>query len=379
MNDKLLFTNCRVVLADQVVEASVSVADGVIRAIDGPAERAEIVDFEGDYLLPGLVELHTDNLEKHLEPRPGVMWPSSLAAVLAHDGQIAAAGITTVFDAISLGDFDSKGNRGAMLEGSVQALREARTANILRAEHLLHLRCELADASVIDLFNRFADEPVLRLVSVMDHTPGQRQWADIDHFRQFHRNKGWSEAELQAEVLKRQRRMEEHSGRNRQMVIARSRAVGVPIASHDDTTAEHIAEAVADGIAIAEFPTSREAADLARRNGMKVIMGAPNLVRGGSHSGNISTEELSIAGLVDALSSDYVPISLLHAAIALHQRHGIDLTETVAMVSRTPAQMVGLDDRGEIAVGRRADLIRVRLAGEVPVVRAAWRQGQRIV
>ena len=325
MNDKLLFTNCRAVLADQVVQASVSAADGVIRAIDGPAENAEIVDFEGDYLLPGLVELHTDNLEKHLEPRPGVMWPSSLAAVLAHDGQIAAAGITTVFDAISLGDFDSKGNRGAMLEGSVQALREARSAKILRAEHLLHLRCELADASVIDLFNRFADEPVLRLVSVMDHTPGQRQWTNVDQFRQFHRNKGWSEAELQAEVLKRQRRMEEHSGRNRQAIIERSRAIGVPIASHDDTTAEHVAEAVADEITIAEFPTSREAADLARRNGMEVIMGAPNLVRGGSHSGNISTEELSIAGLVDALSSDYVPISLLHAAFALHQRHGIDL------------------------------------------------------
>jgi alpha-D-ribose 1-methylphosphonate 5-triphosphate diphosphatase len=379
MNDKLLFTNCRVVLADQVVETSLSVSDGAIQAIDGPAQNAEIVDFEGDYLVPGLVELHTDNLEKHLEPRPGVMWPSSLAAVLAHDGQIAAAGITTVFDAISLGDFDSKGNRGAMLEGSVQALREARAAKILRAEHLLHLRCELADASVIDLFNRFADEPMLRLVSVMDHTPGQRQWTNVDQFRQFHRNKGWSEAELQAEVLKRQRRMEEHSGRNRQAIIERSRAIGVPIASHDDTTAEHVAEAVADGITIAEFPTSREAADLAQRNGMKVIMGAPNLVRGGSHSGNISTEELSIAGLVDALSSDYVPISLLHAAFVLHQRHGVDLPETIAMVSRTPAHMVGLEDRGEIAVGRRADLIRVRLTGDVPVVRAAWRQGQRIV
>lgn len=379
MNNKLFFTNCRTALADKVVEASLSVAGGTIEAIDGPAGGAAVIDLEGDYLLPGLVELHTDNLEKHLEPRPGVMWPSSLAAVLAHDGQIAAAGITTVFDAICLGDFDSKGNRGAMLEGSVQALGEARKANILRAEHLLHLRCELADASVIDLFNRFIDQPELRLVSVMDHTPGQRQWTNVDQFRQYHRSKGWSDAELNAEVLKRQKRMEEHSGRHRQAIVERSRAIGVPMASHDDTTAEHIAEAVADGIAIAEFPTSREAADLARRNGMKVIMGAPNLVRGGSHSGNISTEELSIAGLVDALSSDYVPISLLHSAFVLHQRHGIDLPETIAMVSRTPAQMVGLEDRGEIAVGKRADLIRVRLAGEVPVVRAAWRQGQRIV
>ncbi len=180
-------------------------------------------------------------------------------------------------------------------------------------------------------------------------------------------------------MAKRQQRMQEHSGRHRQTIVERSRQIGIPLASHDDTTAEHISEAVADGITIAEFPTSREAADLARRNGMTVIMGAPNLVRGGSHSGNISTEELSTAGLVDALSSDYVPASLLHSAFALHQRHGIELPGTIAMVSRTPASMVGLEDRGEIAVGKRADLIRVRLAGDVPVVRAAWRQGNRII
>ncbi len=176
MSNWLNFTNGRIVFSDQVAEASVQTGDGVIQAVDGAATGPEVVDLEGDYLLPGLVELHTDNLEKHLEPRPGVMWPSALAAVLAHDGQVAAAGITTVFDAICLGDFDSKGNRRAMLEGSVQALREARKADILRAEHMLHLRCELADASVIDLFDRFVDEPELRLVSVMDHTPGQRQW-----------------------------------------------------------------------------------------------------------------------------------------------------------------------------------------------------------
>jgi alpha-D-ribose 1-methylphosphonate 5-triphosphate diphosphatase len=378
MSNWLNFTNGRIVFSDRVAEASVQIGDGVIRAVDGAVTGPEVVDLEGDYLLPGLVELHTDNLEKHLEPRPGVMWPSALAAVLAHDGQVAAAGITTVFDAICLGDFDSKGNRRAMLEGSVRALREARKADILRAEHLLHLRCELADASVIDLFDRFVDEPELRLVSVMDHTPGQRQWTDIDKFRQYHRNKGWSDTELRAEVAKRQQRMQEHSGRHRRTIVERSRQIGIPLASHDDTTAEHISEAVADGITIAEFPTSREAAGLARQNGMTVIMGAPNLVRGGSHSGNISTEELSTAGLVDALSSDYVPASLLHSAFALHQRHGIELSGTIAMVSRTPARMVGLEDRGEIAVGKRADVIRVRLAGDVPVVRAAWRQGNRI-
>jgi alpha-D-ribose 1-methylphosphonate 5-triphosphate diphosphatase len=172
--------------------------------------------------------------------------------------------------------------------------------------------------------------------------------------------------------------MRENSARHRQTIVERSRKAGVPIASHDDTTAEHVAEAVEEGISISEFPTSREAAELARRNGMAVIMGAPNLVRGGSHSGNVSTEELSREGLVDALSSDYVPASLLHAVFILHRRRGLELPAAMNLVSRNPAHMVGLHDRGEIAVGKRADLIRVSLSDDVPVVRGVWRQGQRV-
>jgi alpha-D-ribose 1-methylphosphonate 5-triphosphate diphosphatase len=378
MSDKIVFTNCRTLLDGEVADANVAADDGIIQAIGAGAGGAAEVDCGGDYLLPGLVELHTDNLEKHLEPRPGVMWPSSLAAVLAHDNQIAGAGITTVLDAICLGDYDSGGRRSAMLERSVDALRDARESGILRAEHLLHLRCELGDDSVADLFHRFADDGALRLVSVMDHTPGQRQWTDIERFRQYHRNKGWSDAELQAEVARRQANMRENSARHRQTIVERSRKAGVPIASHDDTTAEHVAEAVEEGISISEFPTSREAAELARRNGMAVIMGAPNLVRGGSHSGNVSTEELSREGLVDALSSDYVPASLLHAVFILHRRRGLELPAAMNLVSRNPAHMVGLHDRGEIAVGKRADLIRVSLSDDVPVVRGVWRQGQRV-
>ncbi len=374
------FVHGRVVLADRVAETEVTVSDGVIAAIGrSPGQAWDIVDLEGDYLLPGLVELHTDNLEKHFEPRPGVFWPSPLAALLAHDGQVAAAGITTVLDAVCIGDLDSDGVRAAMLERSIAALREACGAAVLRADHYLHLRCELADPGLGESFERLVDEPRLRLISVMDHTPGQRQWTDIATFAQYHRDEGWSAAELEAQVVLRQRLMADHSARHRAQIVARGRALGVPLASHDDTTRDHVAEAVAEGIAIAEFPTTRLAAELARANGMAVIMGAPNLVRGGSHSGNVATAELAEAGLVNALSSDYVPSSLLHAAFLLHSRHGVPLAASVAMVSGQPAAMVGLDDRGRIAEGLRADLIRVRLLGEVPVVRGAWCQGRRVL
>src|SRR5262249_41849431 len=153
-----------------------------------------------------------------------------------------------------------------------------------------------------------------------------------------------------------------------------------PLASHDDTTLEHVAEAIRDGVAIAEFPTTLEAAEALHAAGIRVLMGAPNLVRGGSHAGNIATVQLAEAGFLDILSSDYVPSSLLMAALALPERvPSIDLPAAIRMVTKTPAEAVGLHDRGEIAAGKRCDLLRVRVAQGVPAVRAAWRAGHRVV
>jgi alpha-D-ribose 1-methylphosphonate 5-triphosphate diphosphatase len=153
----------------------------------------------------------------------------------------------------------------------------------------------------------------------------------------------------------------------------------VPLASHDDTEPEHVDEALRDGVSIAEFPTTTEAADALHAVGIKVLMGAPNLVRGGSHSGNVATSDLARAGRLDVLSSDYIPASLLMAALMLPAKApGIDLAAAIRTVTKTPAEAVGLDDRGEIALGRRADIIRVRAVGDVPVVRSVWRTGNRV-
>jgi alpha-D-ribose 1-methylphosphonate 5-triphosphate diphosphatase len=221
----------------------------------------------------------------------------------------------------------------------------------------------------------------VRLVSLMDHTPGQRQFRDEGKLRDYYRGKsgGMTDAELDVLFAKRIAYQAAHAETNHRQLVDLARARKVPLASHDDTTPDHVAEAIRDGVALAEFPTTVEAAQALHAAGIHVLMGAPNLVRGGSHAGNIATQELARAGALDVLSSDYVPASLLMAALRLPEAVAdIGLAAAVRMVSKTPAEAVGLSDRGEIAVGRRADLIRVRVAHDVPAVRSVWRSGQRV-
>jgi alpha-D-ribose 1-methylphosphonate 5-triphosphate diphosphatase len=221
---------------------------------------------------------------------------------------------------------------------------------------------------------------LVRLVSLMDHTPGQRQFASIEKYYEYYQGKfGYSDAEMAAYIEQKTDLNRRFSDANRRALAAMGRARGLPQASHDDGTVAHIQEAIDLGLRIAEFPTTLEAAEAARRHRMDVVAGAPNVVRGGSHSGNISARDLAAAGLLDILSSDYAPVSLLHAVFLLHQAIGIELPAAAGMVSSQPAAALGLDDRGEIAAGKRADLVRVRIVDAMPVARHVWRAGERVV
>lgn len=377
---EVIFTNAQIVTRRRVVRGTLVARGGLIHTVEeGRSSAPGAIDLGGDYLLPGLVEIHTDNLERHFQPRPGVRWPSSRAAMLAHDTQIAGAGITTVLDAVAVGDYSEGPARREMLRAAIAAVRDARNRVLMRAEHRLHLRCEISDPAVAEIFEELADTPFLQLISLMDHTPGQRQWATLDAFRSFYRDRRMSEADIEALLADRLEAQARYAAPNRRLVVDYARQRGIALASHDDATPEHVAESMADGVAIAEFPTTREAAALARANGIAVVMGAPNVVRGGSHSGNVSALELGAEGLLDGLSSDYVPTSLLHGAFLLHQTLGRPLPETVAAVSANPAAMIGLSDRGAIEIGRRADLVHVHLVDDLPVVLAAWRDAARVV
>jgi alpha-D-ribose 1-methylphosphonate 5-triphosphate diphosphatase len=374
-----LITNARLLTRDEIVTGTVEVVDGRFRDVQpGGSHACGAEDWEGDYLFPGLVELHTDNLEKHLEPRPGVRWPA-LSALLTHDAQISTAGITTVLDAMGVGDFDERSVRAQGLQAAAEALHEARSRNLLRAEHLLHMRCELACDNMLPVVTPFLDDANVKLVSIMDHTPGQRQWMDIERFRVYtQRNQRWSDEYLAQVVRERQDMQTRNAQRNRLGLLELCRSRHIPLASHDDTLPEHVLEAVESGFVISEFPTSHPAARTARSQGLGIVMGAPNLVRGGSHSGNISALELAQQDLLDCLSSDYVPHSLLHGVFLLRDEAGWTLPKAARTATLNPAHLVGLDDRGEIASGKRADFVRVRELNGVPVSMMTWREGRRI-
>lgn len=375
---ELVLSNARIVLADDVVTGSVLVRDGKIADIDTKGSRAG-EDFDGDYLIPGLVELHTDHLENHYRPRPGVFW-DPLAALHAHDVQISGSGITTVFDAVRIGSDVDLPNMFEHSKNLVDAVRAGPEQGWLRAEHFLHLRCELPSHDVVEHFEAFADHPQTRLASVMDHTPGQRQFRSLDDYKRFYaKHMGHNEEQMLAYINARQAEHDRYSGPNRKAIVARAHELGLALASHDDATLAQVEEAAEDGISIAEFPTTLEAAAAAHDAGQAVLMGAPNVVRGKSHSGNISASDLVAAGLLDILSSDYVPFALLQAVFILPQRlQEVSLPQALATVTRNPAEAAGLVDRGEIAIGKRADLVRVSGQTRVPAVRAVWKEGIRV-
>jgi len=373
-----IFSNARIVLEDEIVEGSLLVRDGRIADFDNGASRHG-EDLGGDFLVSGFVELHTDHLENHYAPRPGVRW-NPVAAVQAHDAQVAGAGITTVFDALRVGMDEDARTSTSEMQMLADAIETAKREDRLRADHRLHLRCEVSAPDVLDGLAGFLDVLPVKLVSLMDHSPGQRQFASLDSYRAFYQGKmGMSDAAYEAFAAKRIAQADEFSARHRREIVDLCHPRGIAVASHDDATAAHVDEAASDGVSIAEFPTTMEAAAASRAADIRVLMGAPNLVRGGSHSGNVSAAVLAEAGQLDILSSDYVPFSLMIAVFALPELvPSIRLPEAVRLVTRAPAEAVGLTDRGAIRPGLRADLVRVRAGEGVPVVRSVWREGQRV-
>ncbi|KZL20693.1 Alpha-D-ribose 1-methylphosphonate 5-triphosphate diphosphatase [Pseudovibrio axinellae] len=374
----MVFSNAKLVLPETVINGTLAVDRGKICDLSkGGARNA--LDCEGDYLLPGLVELHTDHLESHYKPRPGVTW-NAVSAVQAHDAQIACSGITTVFDALRVGMEDDADLTARDMREMADAIEIGQREGRLRADHFIHLRCEVSADNCVDGFDLFKDDPRVRLASLMDHTPGQRQFTSLDQFELYYKTqKGFSDQQMKEFTEQMQTRAKRNSNKNRLAIAERAKAAGMMLASHDDATLAHVKEATHFGINVAEFPTTLEAAKASHEAGMAVLMGAPNVVRGKSHSGNISARELAEAGYLDVLSSDYVPVSLLQAAFRLEQQiESISLPEAVQKVTRIPAQAVGLSDRGALEEGRRADLIQVRMVGDVPIVRGVWREGYRV-
>lgn len=379
MTSELVFANAKVALADEIVDGWVASRDGVIAEIGRGTSPRGGIDLAGDLLIPGLVELHTDHLETHLKPRPKVHWPET-SAIMAFDAQIAASGITTVFDCIRAGRDVDYAPQAHETTSVIASLARAREQNLLRADHHLHLRCEVTSDDVLGEAEAAIARHRVDLISLMDHTPGARQFTSLDAWRTYYGGKsGLQESQLERLIEDKHRMHERNYKRHRDALVHLARRRGIVLASHDDATPAHVGESIADKVSIAEFPTSAEAARLSREAGIDVMMGAPNVVRGGSHSGNVAAETLARNGHLNILSSDYVPASLLLGAFELARRiDGYGLAKALGTVTINPARAAGFGDRGEIAVGKRADLVRVHVVDGAPVVREVYREGRRV-
>ena len=375
-----VFANSMLVLPDEVKRGAVVIRDGLIVAIeDGAHVPKGAQDCEGDLLAPGLIELHTDNLERHLSPRPGVDWPHA-SAVIAHDRELAGTGITTVYDALRIGSLlreDARG-RGRYARALASEILELRELGALQISHYLHLRAEICSETLLDELEEFGPVDRVGIVSLMDHTPGQRQFSDLAKLRVYLQGKyGMTDAEFDAHVARQQALGARVRAPHEAAAVAAARRYGATLASHDDTSAAQVAASAAHGVRLAEFPTTLEAAQACHANAIAVMMGAPNLIRGGSHSGNVAASVLASADRLDILSSDYIPAALLQAAIRLGQSCN-DLASGFRAVTSAPARAVGLSDRGAVRVGLRADLIRVALPGSVPILKEVWVKGARV-
>ncbi len=380
MTQDILLSNASLILKDEVITGTLHLREGLIAGITrGGGVPEGAVDCQGDMLAPGLVELHTDNLERHLSPRPKVDWPHG-AAIVAHDRELAGAGITTVFDAIRVGSIVSGGQRryGKYARRMADEIIAMRAAGALRISHHIHLRAETCSETLVEELAEFGPRDRIGIVSMMDHTPGQRQFSDMGKYKDYVCGKhGLPADEFEDYVAFLRGIHAEYGAKHEAATVAAARKLGATLASHDDTTATQVAASHAHGVTLAEFPTTIEAANACRQLGLLTILGAPNLVRGGSHSGNVAAAELAGRDRLDILSSDYVPASLLMGAVRLAQMWG-DYPRGMATVSAAPARAVGLTDRGVLAVGLRADVIRFAVIDDTPVLRGTWSAGVQV-
>jgi len=372
--NRLYLTGARVVLADRVLDdAAVLIEDGVIAAIDPVSGHgAHAVDLRGRMLMPGMIDLHCDALEKEVEPRPGVHFPLDFAAAQI-DKRNAAAGITTVYHALSFANHELGMRNNAFAAEVVRAVDNWRRHALV--DNRVHLRYEVTDETAPPVLAQLLRGGHAQMISFMDHSPGQGQIRDVAAFRNFlAKNYKTSEDDIDR-ILDTKAAAGKNAMERMQSLAAVARELGVAIASHDDDTPEKIDMLAALGTGISEFPINLDTAMAARARGLATLFGAPNVLRGKSQSGAMRALDAVIAGVADCLCGDYSPAALLPSMMRLPELAGIDLHRAVALVTSNPARAAGLRDRGEIAVGKRADLIAVDVVGGLPQSEQMWRAG----
>lgn len=375
-----LLTNAQVVLPTEVLERGwVGISTGRISGV-GPMSTcptngsSAACDLQGKLILPGIVDLHCDSIEKMVQPRPGVEMGIGVA-LRATDRLLLSCGITSEFHSLSLDDAEFGVRSEHFVTNFLEHLRNEQCS----ARHFVHARVEVSSERGVHALATMVGHPLVRLVSIMDHSPGQGQYSDEQAFRSYiAQTTGRSDTEIDL-ILSRKRAAFVHIPVRIAQVLSLAKAHHLPVASHDDDTPEKVAAWVDSGLRIAEFPTTLWAAQAAHAAGLAVGMGAPNLLRGQSSGGKLSALTAIEAGVVNWLCSDYYPAAILPAAFMLVERGLMDLAQAVAMISYNPAQAVGLATQiGSISLGLQADLMIVERTPE-PVVRQVFVAGHPVL
>lgn len=368
-------THATLVLRDEIVrDGSLTVEDGVIESVGSPrGAGCREISLGGAWLLPGLVDLHCDAIEKDAEPRPNVFFPFEWALENA-DSRNALAGVSTCHHAIAFGDGElglRTPERALRLIGTIR-----RRKSVCMTDHRVQIRYEITDPKSFEPVMNLLDDDDIQAVSLMDHTPGQGQFKDALAYKEyFERVYKTSPEELDTRIVIK--RMEGARAAERIRAIAeKALAKNKLLVSHDDDSAGRVGAMHAHGVRLCEFPVNFEAAEAAKRRGMTTLFGAPNAARGKSQSGSLSVREAIEKGLADCLCSDYHPGSMLQAVFAIAGLGLLDLPAAARLASLNPARAAGLEDRGEIAPGKRADLVAVRSERGHPVVTALWVGGR---
>ncbi|MCP1118096.1 alpha-D-ribose 1-methylphosphonate 5-triphosphate diphosphatase [Robbsia andropogonis] len=369
--------SARIVLPDTVLEDSALLIEaGRIIAIEpGGGGDATQIDLHGQMLLPGLVDLHCDAIEKEVAPRAGVMFPLDFA-VQQIDRRNAAAGITTPFHAISFANTDG----GVRDLGTATALVRALSAYGHRGlvDNRIHCRYEVTDAGAADILHMLLDERIIGLLSVMDHSPGQGQFRTVDAYVDYMCGNHALDRQTATAIAETKVAGREGALERMTALLEHATKTGIDVASHDDDSVARVAAMQKLGVRLTEFPIDAVTARAAVDAGMATILGAPNVMRGKSQSGAMRAIDAITAGTATCLCSDYQPSALLPAAFIAAQQAGLALHEAVALVTRNPATACGLHDRGRIAVGLRADLVALRLGNAWPTITQTWCEGRPV-
>lgn len=374
MMKRLLLTNARVVFANETQEGvAVLIENGKIAALDpASAGDAQTVDLSGRMLMPGMIDLHCDALEKEVEPRPNVHFPLEFACAQA-DKRNAMAGITTVYHALSFANHELGVRNNAFAAEIARAV--CRWQAYALVDNRVHVRYEVTDKTAPAVLSELLENGHAHMISFMDHTPGQGQFKDVAAFRNFlAKTYKTSESELDVILATKTTAAEDALERMEKLALIAKRE-GIAIASHDDDTPDKVEAVAALGAAISEFPINLETALAAKAKGLATLFGAPNVLRGKSQSGSMRALDAINSDAADCLCGDYSPAALLPSVLRLPQLTDIALHEAIALVTRNPAKAAGLNDRGEIAVGKRADLVAVKTLGGLPQAERVWVRG----